>query len=36
MAKNKAKDLNDIGIGLELIPLVLEGDSFDYSKFYGV
>ena len=36
MAKNKAKDLNDIGISLELIPLVLKGESFDYSKFYGV
>lgn len=35
LAKNKAKDLNDIGIVLELIPLTLDGEQFDYSKFYG-
>lgn len=36
LAKNKAKDLNDIGISLELIPLVLDSnEQFDYSKFYG-
>jgi len=36
LAKNKAKDLNDIGIALEIVPLVLKGDQFDYTKFYGV
>ena len=38
MAKNKAKDLHDIGISIELVPLVLKGESnsFDYSMFYGV
>lgn len=37
MAKNKAKDLHDIGISIELVPLVLKGESnsFDYSMFYG-
>jgi len=35
LAKNKAKDLNDIGIALEIIPLVIKGEEFDYSQFYG-
>jgi hypothetical protein len=36
LAKNKAKDLNDIGIALEIVPLILKGEQFDYTKFYGV
>lgn len=35
LAKNKAKDLNDIGITLELIPFVNEDKLFDYLAFYG-
>lgn len=35
LAKNKAKDLNDIGIMLELVPLIAKGQQFDYTKFYG-
>jgi len=33
LAKNKAKDLNDNNIKLEIIPLVK--DKFDYSEFYA-
>lgn len=36
LAKNRAKDLNDIGIALELIPVICEGEEFSYSKFYAV
>ena len=36
LAKNKAKDLYDIGIVLEVVPVVLIGEEFDYSKFYAV
>jgi hypothetical protein len=36
LARNKAKDLNDIGIALEIVPLILKGEQFDYTKFYGV
>lgn len=36
LAKNKAKDLYDIGILLEVVPVVVEGERFDYSKFYAV
>ncbi len=35
LAKNKAKDLCDIGIVLELIPLVVGDEKFDYGQFYG-
>ncbi|CAF0845279.1 unnamed protein product [Brachionus calyciflorus] len=35
LAKNKAKDLYDIGIVLEVVPVVLMGEEFDYSKFYA-
>ncbi len=35
LAKNKAKDMNDIGILLELIPLIIADEKFDYGKFYG-
>jgi hypothetical protein len=36
LALNKAKDLNDIGIALEIVPVVLAEEKFDYTKFYGV
>lgn len=36
LAKNKAKDLNDIGILLEVVPVALKNEEFDFSKFYGV
>lgn len=35
LAKNKAKDLHDIGIIIELVPLIRENECFDYSLFYG-
>ena len=36
LAKMKAKDLIDIGINIEIVPLILKGETFDYSKFYAV
>lgn len=36
LAKNKSKDLYDVGINLEVVPVIFEGDKFDYSKFYAV
>ena len=36
LAKIKAKDLHDVEINTEIIPVVLKGEKFDYSKFYGV
>ena len=35
LAKNKAKDLFEIGIALEVVPVVLKDEKFDYNKFYG-
>jgi ATP-dependent DNA helicase 2 subunit 1 len=35
LAKIKAKDLIDVGIKIEIIPVVLKGETFDYSKFYA-
>jgi hypothetical protein len=26
----------DVDINLEIVPVVLNGEKFDYSKFYGV
>ena len=36
LAKNRAKDLFDVNIGLDLVPVLKEGERFDYTKFYGV
>lgn len=35
MAKSKYKDLNDIGIKFDIIPLVKKEQKFDYSDFYA-
>jgi len=35
LALNKAKDVMDIGIKIDLIPLYKKGDKFDYSEFYS-
>lgn len=35
LAKKKAADINDMGIVLEIIPLTIKGEKFDYLKFYG-
>jgi hypothetical protein len=36
LAKNKVRDLHDIGISLEILPVVPKGEKFDYSRFYAV
>ena len=36
LSKNKANDLKDIGIALEIVPVVMKDQTFDYNKFYGV
>ncbi len=36
MAKNRAKDLADISINLQVIPILNENEKFDYLKFYAV
>jgi ATP-dependent DNA helicase 2 subunit 1 len=35
LAKNKAKDLIDIGIQLDVVPLSKRGETFDFSEFYA-
>jgi hypothetical protein len=36
LAKNRAKDLADISINLQVIPILNENEKFDYLKFYAV
>lgn len=35
LAKRKAADIADMGIVMEIIPLMNDGENFDYLEFYG-